>query len=446
MTTSTQPAADTGMSLDHAREEFAYALGLVGYIWGFPLQTYNRLIPEALRAGGTEVNTLRKLSRLRTAENRLLVMPSNVTLEAYAVLDLNREPIVLHVPALATERWYLVQINDMFDEVAYNVGGIGGPRPGDYVIVGPEHDGPLPAEMHGVRLRTYRGVIAAHICVQGDADLAAAVDAQRGFRVMPLSDYQREGLGFQTRRSAAPITPYVSEADIGLRAFDELGHAIQTNLPASADTGNAMMKALHQIGLSVGRGFEWHTLNEATVRGLKRAQATAEQLIDQRWAALGETTNGWRYNMSGGRSGHDFVLRAALAKFAIGSQVASELLYSTTTVDERGEPLEGSHAYVLRFEHGQSPPVAAFWNLALYCDDLRFFENEMGRYSIGSTTDGLIVAADGSLSIRIQSAPPEEKANWLPAPKGPFSLTMRLYGPLTPVLEGSYRLPAVQRV
>ena len=260
-------------------------------------------------------------------------------------------------------------------------------------------EGPLPAEMIGVRLRTKRGVIGAQICVEGDADLAAAVDAQRGFRVMPLSDYQREGLGFQTRRAATSIMPYVSEAHPGLRAFDELGHAIQTSLPASADTGNAMMKALHQIGLSVGRGFEWQTLNEATVRGLKRAQSTAEQLIDQRWAALGETTNGWRYNMSGGRSGHDFVLRAALAKYAIGSQVASELLYPTTNVDDRGEPLDGTHAYVLRFEHGQAPPVAAFWNLALYGEDLRFFENEAGRYSIGSTTDGLIVGGDGSLSI-----------------------------------------------
>ena len=193
-------------------------------------------------------------------------MPSNVTLEAYAVLDLTREPIVLHVPALASERWYLVQINDMFDEVAYNVGGIDGARPGDYVIVGPDHEGPLPAEMIGVRLRTKRGVIFAQICVEGEADLAAAIEAQRGFRVMPLSDYQREGLGFQTRRAATSIVPFVSEADPGLRAFDELGHAIQENLPASADTGNAMLKALHQIGLSVGRGFEWGTRNEATVR------------------------------------------------------------------------------------------------------------------------------------------------------------------------------------
>lgn len=37
------------------------------------------------------------------------------------------------------------------------------------------------------------------------------------------------------------------------------------------------------------------------------------------------------------------------------------------------------------------------------------------------------------------------QANWLPAPDGPFNLTMRFYGPATSVLDGTYRLPAVAK-
>jgi hypothetical protein len=75
-----------------------------------------------------------------------------------------------------------------------------------------------------------------------------------------------------------------------------------------------------------------------------------------------------------------------------------------------------------------------------------FIENDFGRYSIGSTTDGLKSNPDGSLTISIQKDRPTDTFNWLPAPDGPFNLTMRLYGPAPSVLDGSYRLPAVKRV
>jgi hypothetical protein len=75
-----------------------------------------------------------------------------------------------------------------------------------------------------------------------------------------------------------------------------------------------------------------------------------------------------------------------------------------------------------------------------------FVENEFGRYSLGSTTDGLKKDPDGSLTILIQTERPSDTSNWLPAPAGNFNLTMRFYGPETPILDGSYRLPAVKRM
>jgi hypothetical protein len=56
---------------------------------------------------------------------------------------------------------------------------------------------------------------------------------------------------------------------------------------------------------------------------------------------------------------------------------------------------------------------------------------------IGSTTDGLKPYADGSLTLLIQKDQPADTSNWLPAPAGPFNLTLRLYGPKAPVLDGS---------
>ena len=438
------PAEAATMSLEQAREEIAYVLGLEAYLWGFPLYYYCRTVAETLKVGGIGLNTFRKFSELETAKDRFVVTPNNVTIDAYATFDVTHEPVVVHVPHLDKPRWYLVQIGDMFDEVIMNVGGIKGPRPGDYVITGPDFAGVIPGEMTRVSSRTKMGVAAVRIFVDGDADVDAAVEAQRGFQMVPLSAYLRDGIGYRPPM-ATPMREPALRGPADLLFFELLGHAMQKYLPAGADTSNALVAAFRGIGLSAANGFDWREIDPTTQRGLSRAATIGEQIVDQAWEALGETTNGWRYVLSGGRSGHDLALRAALSKYMVGGQLATEVLYPNARVDNVDEAFTGEHKYVLRFAVGQLPPVATFWNLSLYGEDMLFVENDFRRYSIGSTTPGLAFESDGSLEIHIQHERPADTSNWLPAPAGSFNLTMRLYGPQRPLLDGTYRLPAVRR-
>lgn len=155
--------------------------------------------------------------------------------------------------------------------------------------------------------------------------------------------------------------------------------------------------------------------------------------------------DGWHYHLTSGRSGQNFARRAALAKFMLGTPLATEVLQATARVDHTEAPLTGTNRYTLRFEPQQQPPVATMWSLALYDDHMRFTDNELGRYAIGSTTDGLAPDDTGALTIVIQHERPDDPANWLPAPAGSFHLTMRLYGPEARLLDGTYRLPAITR-
>jgi hypothetical protein len=74
--------------------------------------------------------------------------------------------------------------------------------------------------------------------------------------------------------------------------------------------------------------------------------------------------------------------------------------------------------------------------------------NPIDRYAIGDRTAGLETEADGSLVIRIQHSEPPSgaRANWLPAPRGPFHLIMRLYVPRASALDGIWVPRPVERV
>ena len=39
----------------------------------------------------------------------------------------------------------------------------------------------------------------------------------------------------------------------------------------------------------------------------------------------------------------------------------------------------------------------------------------------------------------------DKEANWLPAPEGPFNLTMRIYAPREAVVNGTWAPPAIQK-
>lgn len=437
---------DDSLSSEQAREENAYAVGLQAYLWGFPLQFYGQLMPASEKADVGRLDDFHKYSALKTAKDRHIVTPNNVTIDAYGDFDVSAEPLVIFVPTLAEARWYIVQIGDTFDEVIRNVGGIKGPQPGVYLITGPDYIGTVPGEMTQVKSRTKLGVVAVRILANGAEDLPKAVEAQKGFVSMPLSAYLRNGLAYKRPAERPMIETYESRAPEEIRYFDDLGYWLSKMLPVSADSNDSLLASFHQIGLSVGKGFEWQMLDEPTKRGLVRAAKVAPQIIDSKWAAAGETANGWMYTFAGGRAGYDPGLRAALTKYEVGAQLSNEVLYPNTSVDDRSEALTGARKYLLHFEADKLPPVSVFWNLAMYADDMLFVENDFGRYSIGSTTDGLKSNPDGSLTITIQKDRPADTSNWLPAPDGPFNLTMRLYGPGTSVLDGSYRLPAVKLI
>jgi len=91
-------------------------------------------------------------------------------------------------------------------------------------------------------------------------------------------------------------------------------------------------------------------------------------------------------------------------------------------------------------------PVRGFWSLSIYNEHHFFVANEMKRFSIGTKNKDLKLGNDEALTIYVQSdkpMDPAQLANWLPAPKGDFSLYIRTYWPKAEATDGQWTPPAV---
>jgi len=131
----------------------------------------------------------------------------------------------------------------------------------------------------------------------------------------------------------------------------------------------------------------------------------------------------------------------------LGANLPADAVYPLSIADADGKPLDGANNYVMHFEQSELPPVSAFWSVTMYDAAGYQVPNLLNRFAIGDR-DPLKFNADGSLDLYIQSNSPgaDREANWLPSPKsGQLGLTMRLYAPKPPVLEGNWAPPPVRR-
>ena len=124
----------------------------------------------------------------------------------------------------------------------------------------------------------------------------------------------------------------------------------------------------------------------------------------------------------------------------------ADAIYPLNLGDQAGRPLDGTNRYVLHFDKATLPPVEAFWSVTLYDPEGYQVANPLDRFAVSSWMP-FKYDPDGSLTLYVQNENPgkDKEANWLPAPKGPFNLTMRLYAPKPEALTGKWNPPPVTK-
>lgn len=438
---------DTNSEAYKAREQYAFSLGVLAYIYGFPLVRMERNRQVAMAQAGVGVNTLRHRRRLAGPQDRTVVSPNNDTVYTAAWLDLAREPLILHTPPnkgrYCSYAFYDAWTNNF--KVISNRNVNNADRAGaDYAITGPQWKGILPRNLTRIEAPTNSVWLIVRILIVDENDWPGVQALQAGMKLAPYSEWgNREAATNQP--TAAPAKPAQQESD-PLGFFRQMGALMQRNPPPASDA--AMLNQFADIGLSVKGGFDAEHLDEATRAGLRRAISAAQQMLT---TMKGDQTlrrvNGWLLATKGGTFGDEYLFRALVAEKGIGQLIPEEASYMLTDIDGDGQPLNGANKYTLHFPKGAWPPAYSFWSLTLYAADFFFVENPIKRYAIGDRTPGLKYDADGGLTIYLQhEAPPGKESNWLPAPEGDFNLSLRAYLPKPELLNNSYQPPAVRRV
>jgi hypothetical protein len=412
-----------------------------------------------------DANPLRqKLNRffhipiLADHKSRFVTTPNNDTLYSTAWLDLSLEPLFLTVPPMG-ERYYSFAFMSLFtDNFAYVCRRLHGGKPAPRMIVGPSWKGDAPNDVVLVRAPTNGVWLLGRVLVDGPADLAAvrALQAKTLLETPDMRNERRiiESQELMRQRTIMPPEPVADWPapdradlfdlfDVGLRALGE---------SPLDPRDRVVFEEFAPLKLRPGRKFDARAFSEAERGAILAGIAQARSEIRAAGRHYGKVVNGWSYPEPNlGNFGQDYLYRALVALTGLAALEPAEATYLTCNSDEAGRPLDGANRYLLRFEPGQLPPAKAFWSLAMYevtPEGRAFFtDNPLGRYAIGDRTTGLTRGADGSLEIHLQHAPPAEsrQPNWLPAPAGPMRLVLRAYEPAQPLLDSSYRVPAVKR-
>ncbi len=439
---------------DKLTEQEAHAIGVQAYLYFYPLVTMDltrRQLTNVARPEGISApaNTFANIPAYPTADMKVVVRPNFDTLYSSAWLDLTKEPVIVSAPD-THGRYYLLPMLDMWTDVFASPGWrTTGTKAGDFAVTPPGWTGSLPAGVVRIDAPTPYVWIIGRTKTDGPADYSAVNAIQAGYRITPLSNWGKAAqpvVGTVDPGVDMKTPPKITVDSMPAAKFFAAAAEILKVQPPHV-TDQPIIALMQRIGIEPGKSFDIDKVDPAIKAGLETAPEDALKLMAWKVASLARVVNGWSMNTDTmGVYGNYYLKRAIIAQFGLGANLPEDAIYPLNLADETGKPLDGGSDYVLHFEKGATPPVDAFWSVTLYDAQGYQVANSLNRFAVSSWMP-FKTNPDGSLDLYFQNASPgaDKEANWLPAPKGPFNLTMRLYAPRTEALVGKWSPPPVVR-
>jgi len=410
---------------------------------------------EGFRSQGADNQTVLVMETLMDSKS-LFLTPNSESVYNLMWLDLKGGPLVLETPPNV-----LGIIDDHWFNYVGDVGNAGPDRGkgGKFLLLPPGYEGEVPAGYFVFRSATFGNLFFWRgFLVNGDP--RPAVENTRRFaKVYPLAQAANPPAMKFVDVSGVPFNT-IHANDFSF--FEEIDHLVQEE-PAAA-LNPETLGLLAAIGIEKGKPFApdarmKRILSEAAAVG----NATARALVfrSRLKEAYFYPNSAWCTPFVGGS--HEFLAqpgvrnldaRAFFFYYATGITPAMAMKmvgvgaqYAVAFVDSEGRPFDGSRTYKVHLPPGI--PAKDFWSFVLYDNQTRSMLQTDARFpSLGSQAKGLVANADTSVDVWFGPvAPAGHESNWIQTVPGKgWSAILRLYGPLQPWFDKSWKPGEIERV
>ncbi len=372
-----------------------------------------------------------------------------------ATVNVEHGPVVIETPPNV-----LGVIDDGWMRYVTDIGNVGpdGGKGGSFLLVHDDFDGEIPDGYFVFRTPTYKNWVMGRAFVgdTGEGESALTWYRER-FRVHPLAT------GPHVDATYVPLSehPLDSIHASDIRFFERLAEVVEYE--SSRAFTPYQLGLLKAIGIEKGRPFE----PDERMRGLltegveigdviAKANAYASRLEGVR----AYPDRMYEYLFLGGR--HDFMAGDALwldarllfhyEAIVVTPAMAEEMVgagsqYLTCYRDSTGAFLMGQHSYRLHLP--PDIPAANFWSVTAYHPETRSLLANGEDKPARNSYDDLRFNADGSIDLDFGPTPPADRdaRNWIRTLPGQgWSIFLRLYGPLEPYFDRTWRPDDIMRL
>jgi len=421
--------------------------GMTAFLDGIPVAAIQAFV-IGLPKGGVQPNEIGITETLQDARSIWLTC-NTTTIYVTSIVDTSDGPVVIQVPP---------GILALLDDAAFQyVGDLGplGPdkgKGGKYLLLPPGYEGDIPEGYFVLKSKSYAHWLLGRLSPDENGETEAVVAAfKKVMNIYPLSE-----------ASNPPKEKFVNISGLQYNTvhandfefFEEMNQAVQRE-PATAFSPE-LVGVLHSIGIRKGKPFEPDArlkkiLTEAAAIGNATARAIAYASRDPEVYFYKDR----KWNSPFQRQSHEFLVdgvrmlddRTYFHYMATGitpamtaPPVGSGSVYCMTARDMNGEYLDGGKTY--KVELPAPIPAKDFWSFMAYSGQTRsILETDQKSGGLDSKSSDVVSNSDGSVTVWLgPEAPKGNEGNWIQTMPGKsYNMMLRLYGPLEPWFDKTWR-------